>query len=174
MAFAAPFLPFLAAAGTAVSAVTGFQSAQYQASVAEQNSKLLEQQAQRETLAANQEMQDQDTQARGEIANLMAQMDASGIQSSGGTMLMRRASAETLAARDRERLGLKRDIGLENTKRQAAGQRAEAKAYKKSGKLGLLTSMLAIPTSYMSSASSLNDYNRGRLSLNANSAGGAH
>jgi len=173
MAFAAPFLPYVAAAGTAISGIAGFQNAQYQAAVANNNAKLLEQTAEREAFAANQDIQDQDTAARAEIAQLMAQMDASGIRADNGTMLVRRAGMESLALRDRERLAQKRDIQLENTRRQAASQRAEAKAAKRGGGLGLLATFLNIPSSFMSTASTLNDYNRGRMSLTGNSAGGA-
>lgn len=173
MAFAAPFLPYVAAAGTAISGIASFQNAQYQAAVSNNNAKLLEQTAEREAFAANQDMQDQDTAARAEIAQLMAQMDASGIRADNGTMLVRRAGMESLALRDRERLAQKRDIQLENTRRQAAGQRADAKAAKRGAGLSLLSTFLNVPSSFMSSASTLNDYNRGRMSLTGNSAGGA-
>lgn len=165
MAFMAPLMPFLSAAGAAVSGISSMQNSNYQAQVASNNAKLLETQAERETFAANEDMKDQDTAARGQVAELMSQMDASGLNSNRGTMLFRRAGAESLATRDRERLKTKRDIQLENTKRQASGQRAEAKANKRAGKLGLLTSLLNIPSSYMSSAATLNDNRRNQMSL---------
>jgi hypothetical protein len=167
MANLAPIVPYIMAAGTAISGVAGLQASQYQAAVAENNAKLLAQQAERETLAANQDIQDQDTAARGEIAALMASMDASGIRSDTGTMLLRRSSAEQLALRDRELLGQKRDISLENTKRQEVGSRMEARATRSAGKLGLLSTMVQIPTSYLSGASMVNNYNRGRLTLSS-------
>jgi hypothetical protein len=97
---------------------------------------------------------------------MLSQMDASGINSSTGSMMFRRAGVESLANRDRERLSVKRDVQLENTKRQEASSRAEAKALKKAGKFGLLTTMLNVPTSFLSGASMVNEFNKGRLALN--------
>ena len=165
MAVLAPIAPYLMAASTVVSGISQYQNAQYQSAVATQNAALLEEQATRETFAANQDIADQDQAARAEIADMLAQMDASGINSSTGSMMFKRAGMESLAARDRARLGQKRDINLENTKRQAAQQRAEAKALKKAGKLGLLSTALDVGTSYLSGATMVNEYNKGRLAL---------
>lgn len=165
MAFLAPLAPYLMAGASLVSGIGQYQNAQYQAAVATQNSRLLEEQANRETFAANQDIADQDQAARAEIADMVAQMDASGINSSTGSMMFRRAGMESLAARDRARLGQKRDIALENTKRQAAQERANAKAAKKAGRLGLLSTALSVGTSWLSGASMVNEYNKGRLAL---------
>jgi hypothetical protein len=162
------------AGATAVSGISQYQDAQYQSAIATQNANLLAKQAQNETFAANQDMLDKDADAKAGIADLMAQMAASGINASSGTLLMRRAGVESLALRDRERLGQKRDIQLENTKRQEASMRAEAKAAKKAGKLGLLSTVLGVGTSWLSGASMVNEYNKGRLALTNNSAGGKY
>lgn len=166
MAALAPLLPFVTAGASALSGIAGFQNAQYQSEVANNNSKLLGQQAERETFAANQDIKDQDLMARAQVAELMSQMDASGLSSTSGTMLFRRAGAEHLALQDRDRLSLKRDVQLENTKRQQASSKAETKALKGSAGIGLLTSILGVGSSYLSGASTLNDYNKGRLALN--------
>lgn len=173
MAFLAPIAPYFMAGATAVSGIAQYQNSQYQAQVATNNANLLAQQAERETFAANQDIQDQDTGARAEIAHMLAQMDASGINSSTGTMMFRRAGAESLAVRDRERLGLKRDVALENTKRQEAAQRAEAKAAKRAGKLGLLSSVVGVGTSFLSGSTMVNEFLKGRMTLDGNSVGGA-
>lgn len=165
MAQLAPLLPYLSAGASLLSGISAMQSANYQAAVAAQNAKLLEQQAVRETFAANQDIADQDAAARAQIAGVQAEMNASGINSSTGSMLFRRAGLESLAVRDRERLTLKRDNELENTKRQAVSQRAESKALKKAGGLSLLSTILSVPSSFLSSSSSLNEYNRNRLAL---------
>lgn len=172
MAFLAPLAPYLMAGTAAVSGIAQMQNAQYQSVVARQNAALLDQQAQREAFAANQDIADQDQQASAEIANLIAQMGASGITASTGSMMLRRSGAEFLASRDRERLGQKRDINLENTRRGAASQRLEASALRRAGRLSLLTSALNVGTSYLSGASMVNDYNRGRLSLTEPNYGG--
>lgn len=165
MAFLAPIAPYLMAGASLVSGISQYQNTQYQSAVATQNADLLKEQAQRETFAANQDIADNDTSARAEIAEMLAQMDASGINSSTGSMMFRRAGAESLAARDRARLGQKRDIALENTKRQEAQQRAEAKALKRAGRLGLLSTALGVGTSWLSGATMVNEFNKGRLAL---------
>lgn len=167
-------IPYVMAIGTAVSGISQYQNSMYQSQVASNNADLLKQQAERETFAANQDIQDQDAAARAEIAGMLAQMDASGINSSSGTMMMRRVGAETMATRDRERLAQKRDIQLENTKRQEAAMRAEAKAAKRAGKLGLLSTMLSIPTSFLSGASAVNEFKKGQLALSSPSYTGGY
>ena len=167
-------LPYVMAIGSAVSGISQYQNSQYQAQVATNNANLLAQQAERETFAANQDIQDQDAGARAEIAGMLAQMDASGINSSSGTMLLRRTGAEAMAKRDRERLGLKRDVALENTKRQESSMRAEAKALKRGGKLGLLSTVLSIPTSFLSGASAVNEFKKGQLALSSPSYTGGY
>lgn len=172
MAFLAPLAPYLMAGSALVSGVSQYQNAQYQSAVATQNAELLKAQGEKEIFAANQDIADQDQSARAEIASMLAQMEASGINSTTGSMMFKRAGAESLALRDRERLGQKRDIQLENTKRQEAGQRAEAKAAKKAGKLGLLGTFLGAGTSFLSGASMVNEDNKSRLALTAPNYGG--
>jgi hypothetical protein len=140
--------------------------------VATQNANLLKEQAQRETFAANQDIADQDQSARAEIAAMVAQMDASGINSSTGSMMLKRVGAQSLATRDRERLSVKRDVQLENTKRQEAAQRAEARALKRGAGLGLLGTFLNVGTSFLSGATMVNEYNKGRLALTQPNYGG--
>lgn len=165
MATLAPIIPYVMAGASAVSGISQYQNMQYQSAVATQNANLLAQQAQRETFAANQDIADNDQAAKAEIAAMMAQMDASGINSNTGTMMFRRAGAEAMAKRDRERLSLKRDVQLENTKRQETSMRAEAKSLKKGAGLGLLSTILSIPTSFLSGASMVNEFKKGRLAL---------
>lgn len=171
MSFAIPMitaaLPYATAGATLLSGYSQMQNASYQSAVASQNANLLEQQAQREAFAASQDMADTDASARAQIAGLMAEMDASGLNSTTGSMLFRRAGMESLATRDRERLSQKRDIALENTRQSAAGQRAESKAMKRSGKYSLLSTALSVPTSFLSSASMVNEYNKGRMTLSS-------
>lgn len=161
----APMMPLISAGATALSGLSAMQSANYQSAVAANNAKIVTENAQRETLAANQDLQDKDTAARAEIGMLVSQMDASGLNSGSGSMLLRRTSAEELARRDRERIAQKRDTQLSNSLNEAAGYTAEARAAKTAGRMGLLSTFLDIPTSYLSSASTYNDYKRGRLSL---------
>lgn len=174
MSFAVPIIPYLMAGASFVSGITNYQNAQYQSAVATQNAELLKQQADRETFAANQDIADQDMAARAQIAELLAEADASGLNSTTGSKMFQRAGLESLATRDRARLGLKRDVQLENTKRQEATQRAEAKALKKAGRLGLLTTLFQVPTSFLSGASMVNEYTKGRLALSTPSHVGGY
>lgn len=174
MAFLAPAAPYLMAGASFVSGIANYQNAQYQSAVATNNANLLAQQAERETFAANQDIADNDTAARAAMAEMIAQMDSSGINSSTGSMLLKRSGANFLATRDRERLGQKRDVQLENTKRQEASMRAEAKAMKKAGMFGLLSTLISVPTSFLSGATMVNEYNKSRLALSSPSHSGVY
>lgn len=165
MSFAVPFIPYIMAGAAAVSGIAQYQNSQYQAAVATNNANLMAQTAQREQDAANLDMQDKDLAAKSQIAELMANMDASGLVSTTGSMMLRTKGARDLATRDRERLAQKRDVQFENRKREESAYRAEASAAKKAGRLGLLTSVLSIPTSFLSGASLVNEYTTGRLAL---------
>lgn len=165
MSFVTPALPYLMAAGTALGAYSSYEAGRYQSQVAANNADLMARQAKLEAHAANEDMQDRDQRARAEIAELMSQATASGLTATTGTMLMRRVGAESLARRDRERLANKRDINLENTKRQEQSYRAEAAAAKRSARRALLGGLFDIPTSFLSGATMVSNYQRGRLAL---------
>lgn len=163
MAFMAAAAPFISAGATALGVLQSVQAANYSAKVAANNAKLAEQTAQRETFAANQDMLARDQDAGAAIAELQAGMDASGIRSGSGSMLLRRRSVEELATRDRENLALKRDTNLENRKNEAAGYQAEASAHRSGAFLSGLAGLASVPTSFLSTASMVNDYRRSLL-----------
>lgn len=165
MAFAVPAIPYIMAGASALGAIGQYQSSMYQAAVLQNNANLTAETAVREKHAADLDMQDKDQAARAQVAELMSTMDASGLTSTSGTMLSRRAGAYHLAGRDRDRLAQKRDIQFENRKREEQGLRNEAAATKKAGRLGALTSLLSIPTSWLSGASMVNQYTTGRMGL---------
>lgn len=165
MSFAAPIIPLAMAVSSAISGVSGLQAAQYQGAVARANAQAAEETAKREVAAANQDMQDRDLAARAEIDSMLSQMSASGLSAKSGSMLMRRAASADLATRDRERLAQKRDINLKNTLQQAETYRAEAQQTDTAGKIGLLSSFLSVPASYLSGSSMVSNYNLGRMSL---------
>lgn len=172
MAVAAPFIPWIMAAGTAFSVVSGIQAANYQAKVAENNAKISEENAIRETAAANKDAQSRDINAMQTIAELQAEMDASGLNSSSGTMLLRRRSVEELATSDRENLAAKKEANLTNRKNEAASYRAEGKAAKKAGVVNAIGGVLSIPTSYLSGATMVNDFNKLQVRGRASTIGG--
>jgi hypothetical protein len=172
MAALAPVVPFISAGATLLGGISANRDAQYQAAVGMKNAQLLEEQAQREHFAATVDAEDQDTSARAEIADMMAQFAASGLSSSSGSFVMRNLGASSLAKRDRTRLMQKRDVQLYNTRNQVSSMRNEANATRRGGRTGLLSTALAVPTSYLSGASMVNDYTRGRMSLSSPSYAG--
>lgn len=153
-------VPYLMAAGAALSTVQQVNTANYQAAVAANNAAIATENAQRETLAANKDMAARDRDAAAALADLTAQMNASGINSSNGTKMLQRRSLEQLATTDRENLAAKRDANLENRLQEAASYSAESKAYKRGATMSLLTGMLSVPTSYLSGASMVGNYNK--------------
>lgn len=167
MAFLAPALPFISAGASLLSGVAANRDAQYQAAVGDKNAAMLEEMARRESFAANQDIQDQDTSARAEIADMLSQMAASGLSADSGSFMFKRAGAATLAKRDRTRLAQKRDVQAYNTKVQAMSTKNEAAATRRGGRTSLLSSLLQTPASYLSGASMVTDYNRNRLSLSS-------
>jgi len=165
MAFVAPLIPYITAGATALSGLQAMQASQYQGAVARANAEAASETARRELTAANLDMQDKDLAARDQLDNMLAGMAASGLSTNSGSMLLRRTAGERLATQDRERLALKRDINFKNTKQQQASYADEASALNQSSGVNLLSSFLAVPTSYLSGASMVSNYNLGRMSL---------
>lgn len=158
-------LPFIMAAGTAVSGVTSYMSSQYQAQVASNNATIAGDTAIRNVFNENQDMQAKDIAARQEIAAAVADMGASGLSMNSGSKLLQRISLADLATRDRERLAANRDVNLKNKLQEKAAFKAEAKSAKTAGLFGLLTTALQVPTSYLSGATYLNQYRKSALAL---------
>lgn len=160
-------LPYALAASTALGGVMQYSNAQYQARVASNNAAAVERNAAAKLQAANEDMRDKDRGAAAELADLAAAAAASGLDASSGTMLLRRTSVESLAARDRERLATRRDTELSNAKTEAAQLRAQSKQLKLGATIGLLTTVASAGTSYLSGATMLNDYAKGASVLGA-------
>lgn len=158
-------LPFIMAAGTAIGGVTSYMSSQYQAQVAENNATIAGDAAVRNVFNENQDMQAKDIAARQEIAALVADMGASGLDANSGSKLLQRRSLADLATQDRTRLAANRDVNLKNKLQEQAAYKAEARSSRTAGMFGLLTTALQVPTSYLSGATSLNNYRRSALAL---------
>lgn len=158
-------LPYITAGASVLTGVTAIQQANYQAAVLARNSAIMEENAARTAAAAQEDMADQDRAAAAEIASLETAMSASGLDGTGGSMMLRRRGLTSLADRDRERLALKRDTEVGNMMREAAGMKAEAGAMRSAGNWGWLTTGLSAMTSYLSGANMVNDYNTKRSGL---------
>lgn len=158
MAFMAPIMPYVMAAGTAFSAVSQYQAGKYQAAVASQNAKIMDKRAESENFALSQDVQGRDQEAKAQIAELIAEQAASGVDIGKGTALLRRTSLQRLAGRDRQRLTESQTNTLMNNKQAAASYRAEASAAKQGAKMALAGGLLEIPSSYLSGAKMYNEY----------------
>ena len=172
MAVLAPFIPYITAAGTALSVVSGIQASNYQAKVAANNAKIAETNMAKETLAANQDMQTRDVNAMQTIADLQTSMDASGISSTSGTMMLRRRSVEELATSDREKLAEKSATNIANRKAEIAGYQADASAYSSAAAISSITGALSIPSSFLSGATMVNNFKKLQVRGSASTIGG--
>lgn len=158
-------LPYITAGASVLTGVTAIQQANYQAAVLARNSAIMEENAARTAAAAQEDMADQDRAAAAEIASLETAMSASGLDGTGGSMMLRRRGLTSLADRDRERLALKRDTEVGNMMQEAAGMRADSSAAKSAGQWGWLTTGIGALSSYLSSATMVNNYNSKRSGL---------
>lgn len=165
MAVAAPFMPFIMAAGTAFSAISQYQAGKYQAAVASKNAEIMDKRASDENFAMAEDMQGRDQEASAQIAELVAEQAASGVDINSGTALLRRRSLQNLASRDRSRLARQKETQLLNNKQSAAGLRAEAAAAKQGATMSLVGGLLETPASYLSGAKMYNDYQYNRGSM---------
>lgn len=160
-------LPFIMMAGTAVSAYGEYQAAKYQSAIVEHNANLMQENMERENFAASQDMMDRDLAARAEMAEVIANMGASGLSADSGSMLLRRRSLSELADRDRQRLGEKKDTQNQNYRDQIGSARVEAKQMRSAAKTNLLMTPIKMATSYLSGASMVNQYNTSAAGLSA-------
>lgn len=132
--------------GTVIGGVTSFMEASYKSKVAASNAQIAEQNATQATHTAALQAQQQDIEAQQELGDVVAQASASGLELGVGSAALRRKSKEELAAKDRGftiYAGQKEAAGY---KQQANEFRAESKAAKTGGFLGLLGSAVELAT----------------------------
>jgi hypothetical protein len=144
MAFAAPFLPLLMIAGTAFTAVSGYQQAQYQAQVAKNNQQLANRNAALASEAAQKEQMRSDQEYAGMLGEQEAIQGASGLDVLGRSQLAVRNQTRRvrgLAAQDIRAQG---DQQVAGHFQDAANFAAEASAAKISGITSLVGGALDI------------------------------
>lgn len=101
MAFAAPILPFLAAAGSIIGGVGAIQAGNYQAAVARNNAKIAEQNAEAESAAAQQEASRRDRDNAQELAALISAQAASGLATTSRSFVGSRALQTRIGREER-------------------------------------------------------------------------
>jgi len=151
-------LPWLSAGASVLSGITQMQTQKYQAAVTARNSEIAAANTAKEAAASAEDMAQRDRDATAQIAEMSAAMDASGLATGGGTMLLRRRGLESLADRDRERLASKRATAIEDGMQQSASLSADAAAMRGASKFGFFTTAMSGLTSYLSGAETLDKF----------------
>ena len=137
MAFAAPLLPFMAIAGTAVEGASSFMQSRYQGQVAKNNAKIAEANANRASYASQIEQMRSDREYLSANSSVMATQAASGLDVLGGSQRMTRANLARIrgeAASDIRMEGLY-DVG--NLMQEQANFLGESRAARTQGWMGL-------------------------------------
>lgn len=136
MAFAAPLLPFLAIAGTAIQGISAFQQGQYQSAVAKNNAKIAEDNANRASYASQIEQMRSDREVRAAEGTLLATQAASGFDVLGRSQL---ASRTNLArVRGEQALDIRQQglFDVRNLQQEQANFLGEARAQKTQAWMG--------------------------------------
>lgn len=142
-----------------VSGVTGFMQAQYQAAVADMNSKVAKENAERAVERSRIEGEDNDMQTRALLAEQEVAQAASGVSLAGKSQVQTRASARKLGWRDTANIIHAGRVEEYNYLVQKANFDAEKKAAKISGVSSLIGGFLSaagnMPTSMIGGSSSV-------------------
>lgn len=136
MAFAAPLLPFLAVAGTAIEGIGAFQQGMYQSAVAKNNAKIAHANAVRESYASQVEQMRSDREYSAEEGALVASQAASGLDVLGRSQL---ASRTNLArVRGEQALDIRQhgEYAVRNLQQEQANFLGEARAAKTQAWMG--------------------------------------
>lgn len=153
--------------GAAFGLVSTLASSNYNAQVAANNVQIAESNAERSVQRAAVEAQEQDVQARGELGAMLASAGASGLNLGSGSALLRRKSAEELAAKDRGFIAFEGQSKAAQFKQQATDIRDEAALAKQQSFFSTIGQGINIGTSLVSGATKVNEITargiRGRL-----------
>lgn len=145
MAFLAaiPLSAWFSAAGSALTAVSGFAAQRYQAKVAEYNADIAEENAQRAESRAALEAQDNDMATLGLLGEQEAAQSSSGISLRSKSAVLTRRAARQLGRRDSLNIVQASKVEGYNYRVQAAGERANAKMARNASVGNLLGGFLA-------------------------------
>lgn len=137
MAFAAPLLPFMAIAGTAIQGFSAFQQAQYQSAVAKNNAKIAEQNAHRASYASQIEQMRSDREFMAEGAALFASQAASGLDVLGRSQMASRANLARVRGEQAVDIRRQGEFDVRNLMQEQANFLGEARAAKTQAWMGL-------------------------------------
>lgn len=137
MAFAAPLLPFMAIAGTAIQGISSFQQGQYQSAVAKNNAKIAEENANRASYASQIEQMRSDREAKAHQGALLASQAASGFDVLGRSQVAARANLSRI--RDEQATDIRTQglFDVRNLQQEQANFLGEARAAKTQAWMGL-------------------------------------
>jgi hypothetical protein len=157
----------LAAAGGIYSAVSGHQAGLYQSRVAQNNSVVAMQNADRSVHEAAVQAQDQDFTAQGDMGALLSNLGASGFSLSTGSAALRRKSASDLAARDRNYTTYRGQTTADAYRQQSADFLASAKSSKMGARNALIGGAFEVGGTLITGASKVNDEKARRIAAGA-------
>lgn len=139
-------LPIVAAGITAASSVfagfTQYKAGQYQAAIADMNTKIAKDNAARARHTAQVEQQDQDMVARAMLGEQLAEQGASGFTLGSGSFRTARKSAKELARKDALNIRTAGEIEAHNYLTQAANFGMQAQGARSAGFNALLGGFL--------------------------------
>ena len=128
--------------GTGISTIAGIQQAKFQAQIAKRSAEISELNAERAVERSQIEAQDQDRLAAAVIGDVISKQAGSGLSLRSGSFTKKRASLRQLARLDTLRIRQAGDIEAFNFLQEAAGFKAEAKAFKRKAKFTAIAGVL--------------------------------
>lgn len=137
MAFAAPILPFLAIAGTAIQGFSSFQQAQYQSAVAKNNAKIAKQNADRAGYASQIEQMRSDREFQAHESALLATQAASGFDVLGRSQLASRTNLSRVRGEQALDIRTQGLFDVRNLQQEEANFLGESRAMKTQAWMGL-------------------------------------
>lgn len=157
---------YLSLGSAILGGVTSFAQASAQASIAETNAAIMENNAVEAIKTAGVRAQDQDQEALSVMGQLSANQGASGLSSGSGSHALARKSAAELARRDRARITEAGQVEARNFRTQAQSFRKQAAGERSAGIYGLISAGLDVGTSLISSATTVERRKHNSLLLN--------
>jgi hypothetical protein len=137
MAFAAPLLPFLAIAGTAIQGFSAFQQARYQSEVAKNNARIAKENADRASYASQIEQMRSDREYRAEEGALLASQAASGLDVLGRSQMASRHNLERVRGEQALDIRTQGLFDVRNLQQEQANYLGESRALKTQAWMGL-------------------------------------
>ena len=128
--------------GTGISTIAGIQQAKFQAQIAKRSAEISELNAERALERSQIEEQDLARGAAAVIGDLISKQAGSGLSLRSGSSIRGRDSLRQLARLDVLRIRHEGDIDAFNFLQEAAGFKAEAKAFKRKAKFALISGVL--------------------------------